>query len=1045
MERLRENRTITLLLLLFLLIPLTNSYAQITVSGTVNDDFGKPLVGVSVMLKGEGKGVITDINGYYSILTPHSNSVLTYSYIGYRPVEQVVGDRTFIQIILTEDSREIEEVVVIGYGHLRKSDLTGAVASVKGEEVKIPFNASVGAGLQGTAAGVEVATISYSPGGRSQVRVRGIGTLNDNDPLYVVDGMPVSSIDYLLPNDIERVEVLKDASSAAIYGARGANGVILITTLQGRKMSKFKVTFDGSAGSQSAANLTKMAGPQEYALIKNAARVNSGKTPLFSDTDITAMNGGTNWLDEITRSAPIQNYTLSMTGGSDKTSYASSLNYFDQEGIVKGSDYRKINARLNTEIEATERLNVGVIFTFNNIIQNSISEKNVRGSVINNALMNDPLTPVYKSSDKKSADWTGVPEEYLDNEYSIFMRSKYASVNNPVGQIARTYNTLESYITTVNGFARYELMKGLSLKTAFGIDYFSTENKVFSPTYWIATEEKNEVNSIQNISAVTMHWAWENTLNYENIFNKIHRINVVAGYTMEYNTYKMVLASKQNIPGNSPDYQYLELATENDNNSGQHTKNTLMSYLARANYSLMDRYILTASLRADGSSRFASGNRWGVFPAVSGAWIISNENFMPDWKWLDYLKLRAGYGTIGNQSIADNSYVNLVGVDSRYPFGNDKILNSGYGLLVPGNKDVKWETTEDLNVGIDLHLFNSLNLTVDMYQRKTKDMLLFVPIAGFTGLAYDPYNQAGVWDNAGTMQNRGIEFSANYQGASGDFKYKVGGNISFTHNKVLELGGYGVISSGSFWDLGYVTRTEAGSSIGRFYGYRTNGIFQSDEEVRNYTYTDPKTGSTSLIQPNAKAGDFIFMDINNDGVITDADKEYIGSPLPKFSGGFNFYVDYKGFDLAAHFYGVYGNKIMDGMKAFSESGMGTWNSREGLYDRAWTPENHSATHPRLSENDTNGNFNKFSDFYLEDGSYLRLKSLQVGYTFGTKICEAMRIHSLRVYVGAQNLFTLTRYKGMEPDLTSMTVTAMGIDYANYPSARTFLGGLRIVF
>lgn len=1009
----------------------TVSQQEKTITGVVTDTNGEAIIGANVVVKGTTNGTITDIDGQFRLNAPQG-AVLVVSYIGYNSKEVSVGNLTVITVTLSEDTQTLDEVVVVGYGSVRKSDLTSSVTSVRAEDMAVSATPNIASALQGIAPGVEVGTRSSSPGGEIDIRIRGVGTLNNNSPLYVVDGLPVSTLEFVNTNDIERMEILKDATSAAIYGSRGSNGVVLITTKSGKDGNgKYTINFDGSIGIQSQANKLDMADSYEFAQIYNAAREESN---IDGRIDASSINGkGTDWIDKVTRSAaPMQNYNLNITGGNNISSISAGLGYYGQEGIVKSSEYEKYSARINAIIKPNR------IATFNfNMIAGHTSrdkisgEKDQYGGTLFNAMLIDPITPVMK------------PEsEWVDNPYSNYSRSQYTMISNPVGVMARTFDNTKQYSGIANLGMTLDFTKEISFKTNFGVDYRDSKRKTFTPDYYINPSEKNDDNKIENENIYWLNYAWENTLNYNKTFLDKHRLSVLLGYTMEYHKQENLKASRTNTPGNASELQYLQLGASNPDATGEFHKNTMISYLGRINYSFMDKYIITANFREDGSSRFAKGNKWGFFPSVSGAWVITNEDFFPQDIILNYLKLRMGYGQIGNQNIENNAYIDQVRNTYRYPFGN--LLSTGLATYAPGNRNVKWETTEDFSIGIDGGLFNnSLTWTVDLYMRKTNDMLLKNPVPGYSGMYSSPTDlNSGIWDNVGSIENKGLEISLEYRGNIGELKYRVGGNMSFVKNEITELGTVDFITSANVRGLGDISRSEVGSSVGRFWGYKTSGLFQSQAEVDAY-----KNKDGDLIQPNAKPGDLKYIDRNGDGQITDTDKAWIGDPLPTFTAGFNINLEYKGFDLRAYFNGVCGNDIMDANSIFYDSGKDVYNSLKGTYNKAWRPDNTKTSHPRISSKDENGNYQKFSDYMLQNGSYLRMKDLQIGYNFKPAAISKLGMTRLRLYLAAQNLFTITSYNGMEVETSpdNGNVTILGIDYGNYPSARTYLFGVNVSF
>lgn len=999
------------------------------ITGIVLDQQGVPIIGANIIQKGTLNGTTTDIDGRFNINVP-PNTILTVSYIGYMSREISVGNLTLLTISLQEDIKTLEEVVVVGYGSVRKSDLTSSVTSVRAEDMAISAKPDIASALQGIAPGVEVTTNSASPGGGLDIRIRGIGTLNNNTPLYIVDGMPVNSLEFISPGDIERMEILKDATSAAIYGSRGSNGVILITTKSGQDANgRWFINFDGSFGVQGLSHKLDMADVNEFAKIYNEARETSnveGRIDLNSED----IGNGTDWIGEISNSTAItQNYNLNVTGSNNISSISAGLSYYDQEGIIKSSDYERYSIRMNATIKPNKAATL-----FFNIIGGHTNRNTITGErdqyqgLLFNAFLIDPITKVMK------------PEsEWVENPFSNFARSQYTMIANPAGVVARSFNNNKQYSGIINAGIKLDFSKDIYIKSSIGVEYRESKGKVFTPEFFINPSEKNDNNQIENSSNSRVGYVWENTLNYQKTFASVHRLGLLLGFTMEHNESEGLNGSRTDTPGNDPALQYIQLGTANNNVNGSFSEMALISYLGRINYNFNDRYIVTANFRQDGSSRFAKGNKWGFFPSVSGAWVISNESFYPQNGLVSYLKLRMGYGQIGNQNISNNAYIDQVRNTYRYTFNN--VLVPGFATSSPGNRNIKWETTEDVTIGVDGALFsNSLTYTIDLYRRKTKDMLLLNPVPGFTGLYSSPTSlSAGIWDNVGSIQNKGLEFSLEYRGQVSDLKYRVGGNISFVDNKIIELGDVNFISGGNIRTIGDITRSEVNSSVARFWGYRSMRIFKSENEVVSHSQNG------KLIQPNAHQGDLIFHDKNGDGQITDADKDWIGDPLPDFTAGFNLNLEYKGFDLRAYFYAVVGVEIMDASSVFYNSGKDVYNSLAGRYDKSWRPDNPNAILPRLSSRDENGNYQKFSDFMLQDGSYLRLKNLQIGYTFKPGMISKVGLSKLRLYLAAQNLFTVTGYTGFEPETSSSSVTTLGIDYGNYPSARSFLFGMNLSF
>ena len=889
--------------------------------------------------------------------------------------------------------------------------------------------------LTGNAAGVEIKANSNSPGGSIDVKIRGISSLSSgSQPLYVVDGIPLTGdISFLESNNIQSIEVLKDASAAAIYGSRGANGVILVATKKGAK-NQLKIDAEATFAFQSPLNMPEMANATEYANIMNAIIDNDGS--ISSKIENPQSLQSTNWLDEITQTAPINKYSIALRGGGENVTYASNLNYLKQEGIIKGSDFERINGHFFAEYDKN-KLKVGhnIFLTYEE--RNAIDgEENLYGGLMINALSMDPITPVYKSKEEFD-DPILSPNK---NEYSVYKHAIYSGTGNPVAQIARTYNPSNNLKALANLYASYNIIDGLVFKTSFGLEAANGRSTQFVPDFHMAPNEFSSVRGVAKSSGTNLHYTWENTLSFDKSFDGGHNLKALAGYTSEHEKGTSLWGTTINQPANAEGLRYLSLGTSGYNTGDGIGESSLISYLGRVNYNYKSKYLVTATVRADGSSRFASGNKWGIFPSVSGAWNVKEEDFL-NVDMISQLKLRAGWGTIGNQNIPGNATYTVLRNDKRYPFGNDHTLHPGFGLQSPGNADLVWETTEDINIGVDLGLFDQkLSFNLDWYKREVKDLLLIVPLASFLGMADYGYNLgSGAWANAGNMENTGFDMVVNYKDQIREFRYAVGANASFNKNEITKLNNVDFILSANYYGMGETTRTTVGNPAGNFYGFLTDGIFQSQSEVDNNKNSEGK-----VIQPNAKPGDFKFVDTDGNGEINGNDKDYIGNGMPTFTYGFNLKLEYKGFDLSSYFYGVTGNEIMDGMRKFNGSSPSGRNSRAGTYAAAWTPENKSNTQPRLTNLDQNGNYSQFSDYYVVDGSYFKCNNITLGYQFNKNICEKLKLSKLRLYVSVQNAFIITDYEGFDPAVSGGALST-GIDNGAYPMTRTITSGLAISF
>ena len=993
------------------------------ISGIILDANGEPVIGASILEKGTTNGGITDMDGKFA-LTVKEGAVLQVSYIGYQTQE--VKASQAVRITMKEDAELLDEVVVVGYGISKKSDITGAVASVKGDLLSKQPVGDVGQALQGRLAGVSVTAQSGSPGAAPTIRIRGIGTVNDSEPLYVVDGMSVSSIAYLNPNDITSIEVLKDASASAIYGSRGANGVVLITTKTG-KVGKTTVNFSSYYGVQKAINnLDLMTGQEWYDF---QVKVNETRAKAI-DLSKANRNISTNWVDEITRAAAIQNYYMDISGGQGGITYTASAGYFGQEGTIKGSDYERLSLRLNAENKINKIFTIGTNLSTSLSTRYTVTEGNEAFSIMSTAMRMEPIVPV-------------------KNEDGSWGSSPFTDTYNAVAQI-EFINTKRKSLDLVGAFyGMVNFTPDINFKTSFGADIRRIDDYDFTPQYEVSAGQKTAESVVSRGSISYLNWLWENILTYNKVFKEKHNIKIMAGYTVESTRNENFTASKNGVPAGSDKLHYLD-AAQNVNSAkanGMAWESSMISYLGRANYSYDDRYLATASVRVDGSSKFGKDNRFATFPSFSLAWKLSNEKFFEklNAKWIDLIKIRGGWGQIGNQNIGNYLFQNRLtsAAQYQYTYGRPEEVYQGITAIAVGNPNIKWETTESTNVGLDLALLKSLSLTVDFYSKTTKDMLLTEPIPAHLGY------ESGPVTNVGSVRNRGLELSAQWQGQlAKDLYITVGGNIATVDNEVLSLGTGSALSGGVLYNRGNATRTQVGSSIGRFWGLKTNGLVQTEEQL----------AEVKKIQPNAGLGDRIFLDLNGyeadgktltgkpDGKLDEADKQFIGSPIPDFTYGFNISLAYKGFDLSAFFEGVHGNEIFNGNRVYTYGTNSIYQKNRAVLN-AWTPENRNTNIARINGDDNNDNM-RISDFYIEDGSYLRFKNIQLGYTFPVSLVRKALVQHLRIYISAQNLFTITNYSGADPEIGQLTSTdylSRGFDHGTYPQARTITGGFSLTF
>ena len=1017
-------------------------------TGTIVDMRGEPLIGVNVLVKNSNNGAITDVDGKFSIDNVSSDAVLTISYIGYNTQEISVGGRSSINVTLAEDTQALEEVVVVGYGSFKKSDLTGAISQVKGEDlVNLPMRSAADA-LQGKAAGVMVTATSGSPGAVGSIRIRGVGTVNNNDPLYVVDGLPQDDINWLNARDIESIEVLKDASAQAIYGARAANGVILVSTKRGEAGSALRssIEFDMNIGFQTIAkeyDMLDAAGFMEY---KNRAYANGGQ-PLLEDfatperreqiLSFLAKNGGrsgTNWWDEVNRTgfdAPTQNYNLAFSGGMDKLRYRTSFSYTDMQGILKGSEYQRLTGRLNLDNEVTKWLTLSSNISVSYDQRRNLSEQSVYAGTVFSSLAADPITPVYRDNLVDIPDFLQgrIMNGYEPtNPWSRYTGILYSNKPNTVAQTDRQAMLhMKDYQIKANVSGDIKLLPFLTFKTSIALDLRRREWNGFAPKYYLDGDEY-ETDAYVNVSHYnTDYWVFDNYLTFNKTFDR-HAVNAMVGTSAEKTRFEAVTATKAGMVNNDESQQILNSGTKNPSASGYVTINSLNSYFGRIFYSYDNKYMITGNIRWDGSSRFPKDNRWGVFPSVSGGWNFAEESFMNNPDWLSQGKLRVGWGQIGNQKTGNAVYQNTYGNNNYYVFGSDYYL-SGLRNQV-GNPDLKWETTSQLDFGLDLAFLNgSLRATFDYFDRKTSDMLIQLPLPQALGLPNWP------WVNAGSVNNRGVEFSLGYNGKVGkDFTYSVDANLSTYRNKVTDLKGTTIGGMGVHLSYFNYTMTEEGKPIGYFYGYKTDGVFQTQEEINNYV------NNGSIVMSDAKPGDLKYQDLNKDGKIGEEDRTMIGNPHPDFTFGITLGAEYKNFDFSAFFQGSVGNDVMNVIKYDLYSGTGWYNAPKDILTTFWDGPGSTNKNFRIDSN-TRMN-NQLSDWVIEDGSYVRLKNIQIGYTLPSALTKKITINNLRVFVAIQNLFTITGYSGLDPEMGHETSPLYnGIDVGYYPQPRTFMFGV----
>ncbi len=1003
---------------------LASNQQTMTVRGTVTDQAGMPVIGANIVVKGSSTGTITDFDGKFSLEVP-SGSVLVVSYIGYLSQEVPVGNKTTINVTLKEDTQALDEVVVVGYGTMKKSDITGAISSVSEESIARQPVANVSTALQGLATGVSVTSSSGSPGEAATIRIRGVGTVNDAEPLYVVDGMPVTDINYLSTSDIQSIEVLKDASASAIYGSRGANGVILITTKKG-EVGKTTVTLDAYWGMNKVLNnLDLMSGPEWYDYQEQLNALRSA--PI--DLSLVNRNTSTNWMDEITRTAFMHNYSVGISGGkADDYKYNLGLSYIDQEGTIKKSDYQRFSVRQSSEKTIIkDHLVVGTNASITRSTDSSISERNSSGvydadyGVVSNAIRLDPVTPAQNA----------------DGSYGY---SPYIDYYNPLASIMYRDNRRERLAFVGNMFGEWQIIKGLKFKSTFGAEIRRIDNKTFSPVYQVSPSQRNLESSVSKTWQKRHNYLFENTLSYENTFAEKHSINAIIGYTNEWGMYESLGASARDLIGESENLHYIDATLDDTKTTASNsaTEFGLMSYLGRVHYDYDDKYLVTVTFRRDGSSKFSEKNRWGNFPSFALGWRLDNEEFFKKLNadWVSSLKLRGGWGQIGNQNITNYVDRSLLALNATYGalFGArpNETLYQGIAVARLGNPDIKWETTESYNIGLDASFFNQrLMFNFEYYNKTTKDMLLAAPMPIYMGYTSNTFT------NIGEANNRGIEVNLEWRDQTeGGFQYNVGMNFSTIRNRMTKLNGGTPISDGSFRNgQYYLTYTTEGMPIGAFWGYVTDGLIQTQEQLDAVKRAD--------YQPNAELGDVLFVDTNNDGKLDSNDRTMIGNPIPDVIYGINVGMAWKGFDLNLQFSGTIGNDIFNAMRWYTYFPNDMTNKDRALLNY-WTPQNTNTDIPRLTPVDNNDN-DRFSDMYVENGSFLRLKNATLGYTLPSVLTQKIGMQRVRFYVSGTNLFTISSYTGMDPEVGQSSSASRGIDYGIYPQSISFTGGINVTF
>ena len=1035
------------------------AFAQtITVSGVVLDASRQPIVGAFIVEQGTSNGTSAGVDGDFTLRVA-PGAVLEVSCIGYVTRTVTVSQDQRLEIILEDDTQMLDETIVVGYGVQKKSVVTASISKVDGDALNKVRASTVNDAIKGKVSGVQITQASGQPGSGSQIKIRGIGSVNNSDPLYIVDGMPVDGgIDYLNPNDIQSVEILKDAASAAIYGARAANGVVLVTTRNGEK-GRASLNYSGSYGWQNPWRKKEVLNATEYMIIMNEARINDGGAPLYSPAEIAAAGKGTDWQDEtFNYNAPITQHQLSVSGGTDKATYFVSLGYFKQDGIVGGnygkSNYDRLSIRSNNTyvpFESKERhflnkLTLTANIAYSNINSTGITTNSEFGSVLGSAVGFNPSIPVFASDAEAARILAEHPTAIVSADGRVYSLppTGYQELTNPVANLDTPSNTYyKTHKIVANFGAELDILPGLKFKTNFGTDLAFWRNRGYGFEQYKSSMNQTLTSWVNMGMNEGLRWQVENYFSYNKQFGK-HSIAAVLGQSAMSYSYIYVSGTDYNLKETNPAMAYIDSAigsTDDERTSGGtggYDHQRLASYFFRFDYNFDERYMVEFTLRRDGSSRFGPGHKWATFPAVSAGWNVTNEPWFRDGRpdWINQLKLRASWGRNGNENIGNFRYASLMDTGQEYYFG---IGSAPYGNMYSGaspaalaNPTIRWEESEQVDVGLDARLFNDrLSFGYDFYNKRTKGMLMDKPIPAYVG-------QGAPMSNLGDMRNWGHEFEIGWQQQVGGFHYAINANASLLRNRLINLGnesGEAVYQSNGASGIGDYVKGSNGMVWPYFYGMKTDGIFQNWDEVNNYR---DKNGN--LMQPSAQPGDVRFVDVNGDGFVNDDDRTMIGKGMPDWTAGLTMTADWKGFDASLFFQGSFGNDVFD----YCMRGDIPAQNRPGWVLDRWIGEGTSNRIPRMTNANPNQNW-RSSDLWVKDGSYVRLKTAQLGYTLPEKWTKVVFIQKFRVYVAGENLLTFTKYEGFDPEMASDGYTTIGVDRGIYPQARTITIGASITF
>lgn len=1019
-------------------------YAQdVTVSGKITDSqSGEGLPGVSILVKGTAIGTISDIDGKYTVNVPADDAVLVVSYVGFVKEEMPVNGKNIIDISMTPDITALEEIVVIGYGEQKKSVVTGAISSVKSADLEKQPVYRVEQALQGRTSGVTIATGSGQPGSGATVRVRGVTSLREgaNNPLWVVDGVVVDQggIGYINQSDIESIEVLKDASSQAIYGARAAAGVILITTKKG-KAGDLKINYNGFYGTSAPARKLSLLNATEYATLRNEAAIAAGGNPVYADPQ--SLGEGTDWQAAIfNNDARRQNHEVSLSGGNDRSTFYASFGYWDQEGIVATdiSNYKRYNIRLNSTHKVSKWLSFGQNLGYARDKAVGLGNTNSEfGGPLSSAINLDPITPLVETNPALASQAPYTNENVVRDQngrpYGI-STIVGQELTNPLAYIkTRLGNYGWSDNIVGNAYVEIAPVKGLKIRSTLGSKLSYWGNESFTPLFYLNSSTVNTQNSFHRAENKALDWNLENTISYSKDIED-HSFQVMLGQgAYSDGASRGINITYFDLPVDNFDDASFNYGVPPDQRAAggyENPAHRVSSLFARLNYNFGERYLLTAVFRRDGSSRFGSNNKYGFFPSASLGWVPSLENFWPANDLVNFLKIRGGYGVVGNDNIGNHMYLATIGSGRNYAFGTGGALYNGFSPNAPSNPDLQWEETAQTNIGFEATLLQDFSLTFDWYKKVTDGLLMNPRIPAYVGAIGNPAA------NVGSMENSGIEVELGYRKNIGNLNFSLSGNASYMQNKVTHLGdGIDFLSGGQTFQASShpITRTAVGQPINSFYGFERLGIFQTQEEVLGHVNSQGQ-----VIQPNARPGDFIWADRDDDGEITENDRTFIGNPMPSWTYGMTLSAEYKGFDLVVFGQGVAGNMIFQGLRRLDVANANYQSAALGR----WTGPGTSDSYPRLVNGDPNNNFANPSDFYLEKGDYFRLKTVQVGYSLPSSLISKAGLDRVRIYVMSENLLTFTNYTGYDPEIGG---NVMSIDRGIYPQARSFLLGLNVGF